>query len=42
MLLEPEEKAILQENEVPDLGKISTVKFFPNQVPFILKIYINT
>ncbi|KAG1364051.1 ankyrin repeat domain-containing protein EMB506, chloroplastic [Cocos nucifera] len=45
MLLEPEEKAILQENEVPDLSKISTTKWNPfhnlalsGQIPFMDKL----
>ncbi|XP_019707660.1 ankyrin repeat domain-containing protein EMB506, chloroplastic isoform X3 [Elaeis guineensis] len=45
MLLEPEEKAILQENEVPDLRKISTIKWNPfhnlalsGQIPFMDKL----
>ncbi|XP_008793828.1 ankyrin repeat domain-containing protein EMB506, chloroplastic [Phoenix dactylifera] len=45
LLLEPEEKAILQENEVPDLSKISTMKWNPfhnlalsGQIPFMDKL----
>ncbi|CAL9170844.1 unnamed protein product [Musa hybrid cultivar] len=45
LILEPEEKVILQRNEVPDLSKISTMKWNPfhslalsGQIPFMDKL----